>query len=101
MIRRSKPLKRATRVRPFRSGGPRRGPKGVEPEKWRNASYRRFLRSNGRCVACDKAAEELWGFPLGVTAPPHPGVCDPSHGPVNGTGSKGPDAEAIPVHADA
>lgn len=28
------------------------------------------------------------------------GVCDPAHGPVNGTGSKGPDNEALPLCRD-
>src|SRR5690348_15944137 len=92
MIRRSKPLKRATSVRPVRSGGPRRAPKGVEPEKWRNASYRTWLRANGKCEAC-----------LRMLIPPFPPwdvfhrCVEFCHGPVNGTGSKGPDAGAVPL----
>src|SRR5689334_14408876 len=87
VVKRSKPLKRATRVRPVRSGGPRRGPKGVEPEKWRNASYRTWLRKNGMCEACSRMRarpmEAYWE------------LIDFCHGPVTGMGSKGPDAEGI------
>lgn len=53
----------------------------MDPERWRNPGYLAFLREYGKCIAC-----------MGRFGP-----CDPAHGPVNGTGSKGPDAEAIPL----
>ncbi len=77
MIKRTIPLKRTPVKR--RRKGTRRGPAGIPPEQWRNPAYLEFLRENGRCVVC------------------HLPGCDPCHGPVNGTSSKGPDASAIPM----
>ena len=86
---RKRPIKRNQRpIKRVRSGGPRRGPKGVEPEKWRNASYRTWLRKNGMCEACLRQAFPPYVFHRCVE------FC---HGPVNGTGSKGPDAGAVPL----
>lgn len=107
MIQRRQPLKRTalkrstkpiqrTAVRKRRPGPPRRGPSDIPAEKWRNPGYLKFLRAEGRCVACsrkdhrlrDQICEQLGrGFSYS---------CDPMHGPPNGKSQKGPDAEAIP-----
>ena len=78
---------------PRRREKPRRGP-------LRDPGYLRFLREEGRCVAC-----RFWlvrygapgagtGYPTARTCSC---ACDLAHGPVNGKSSKGPDNEAIPL----
>lgn len=74
-------LQRHTRIPARRKGGPRRGPAGIPPEQWRNPAYLAFLREEGTCCVPGCGLKH----------------CDPAHGPVNGRGSKGPDAEAIPL----
>lgn len=69
-------------VRKKRPGPPRRGPAGIDPERWRNPGYLKFLREEGVCEAC---------WPRTFLP------CDPCHGPANGMASKGPDAEAVPL----
>ncbi len=82
MIQRRKSIKRSTkRIPARRPGKPRRGPAGIPPDQWRNEKYLQFLRDHGVCVVCH------WKY----------AKCDPAHGPVNGRGSKGPDAGAIPL----
>jgi hypothetical protein len=72
--------------------GVRRGPADVPVGEWRNDDYLAFLRKC-RCAAC-----------LQVLRIHKPGLvcygvrpCDPAPGPVNGTSSKGPDREALPL----
>jgi hypothetical protein len=69
-----KPRKSINRRRP----GVRRGPTGVPPDKWRNEAYLEWLREQP-CALCGHSPAE------------------PAHGPMNGAGSKGPDAEAVPL----
>ncbi len=82
------PLKRSP-VRRKRPGKPRRGPVGIPAEQWRNPAYLKFLRHSA-CVACYPALKDQTVNFLFAG-------CDPAHGPTNGTSSKGPDAEAIPL----
>ncbi len=93
MIQRRTPITRSAPPRKRRPGPPRRGPSEVSADQWRNPSYLAFLRAEGRCVACPRGGR-VFGAPItyGMN-----GVCDPAHGPVNGRGSKGPDAGAIPL----
>ncbi len=72
-------VKRYAAPRRRRKGPARRGPAGIPADEWRNPAYLDFLRSEGKCVVCHKRG------------------CDPCHGPVNGTSSKGPDAGALPM----
>ena len=66
-------------VRRRRPGAPRRGPSDVAANEFRNPQYLKWLREECTCHVC------------------HDVECDPAHGPVNGTSSKGPDAGAIPL----
>jgi hypothetical protein len=81
-IPRKAPLQRSSkRIPARRKGGARRGPAGIPPEQWRNPAYLAFLREEGKCGVLHCGSRR----------------CDPAHGPVNGRGSKGPDAEAAPL----
>ena len=61
-----------------RRAGVRRGPPEVPPEKWRNSPYREWAVTTFLCDVC--GSRHLRVF---------------AHGPVNGFGSKGPDAEGV------
>ncbi len=75
-------MKRSAPVKKRRSGT-RRGPPEIPAAEFRCPKYIKFLRKEGYCMACGGT-----GGWMG---------CDPAHGPVNGTSSKGPDREAGPL----
>lgn len=99
--RSSKPIARGKRPRARRPGKPRRGPANIPAEEWRNPAYLQFLREEGRCVAClaedfrEVLLSNFGQFSRKFSRAPR-GVCDPMHGPPNGTSQKGPDSCAIP-----
>lgn len=82
-------MKRQPRPIPARRARPRRGPATIPLEEWRNAAYRRFLREEGRCVACLKEILGLW--------PQLMPTCDPAHTENNGMRSKGRDSSCVPL----
>ena len=71
----------------------RRGPSGVPDDEWRNEDYRLWL-ADRRCVACIQALKRIGTNGSTFYARQ---ACDPAHGPVNGTASKGADRECIPL----
>ena len=93
MIRRSSP-KRSTKpiARNVRPKAKRVKPRRVSVV--RDRGYLDFLKERV-CIAC---RSEINRSPTG-TWPMRKLFCeiDPAHGPVNGSGSKGPDNEAVPI----
>jgi hypothetical protein len=83
------------RTKPIARGSPNK--KRAKPRRvsvLRDRGYLRFLREEGKCVACMSVARSRGGDD--ETARSYANLpCDPAHGPVNGMRSKGPDDGAI------
>jgi hypothetical protein len=92
MIRRA-PLKR-TALKPGRSRPNAKRP-GVRRGPMRSRQYLDWLKERS-CVGCATLPRSYW-LQLASTEGRELSAVDPAHGPVNGTGSKGPDNEAVPL----